>query len=509
MKQVLRWYLAAILLMFLSVRLNSSSVAQDLKPPAGLIQGAVLKYDRDLRTNLQARERVAGAEITLEGKGGILRVLVTGPYGTFAFRELTLETYTVTCKLPQSNLIPSRPLSIEVDLRRNNPALFNFTLYNDGGIRGRIVDLPQTNTPGFRVDLVLASPEYPAFPKALYAQTGRDGRFEFDRIAPGRYLLGIRLDGKYDAGFPYPRTYYPGVSEIGKAKVIELNEGQWLDIGEMPTPAPLAERVVEGRVVDKDGNVPSSASVTLDLIEYPYVSPGGTIATSTGTFSMKLFEGLKYRIRAAGIHAGNSAPMRADSIELPRKGAISDISLILLTPITTRNLLQNPDARGGEFAWRFQGDAGVEQFGPGTCFVLRNRGTAMQDVVLPQDSTGRYLLVFGWLSIERSDPDGVSTGWPRLFGYLMMPIGGEITLNLEGPQLGYRATASNAWAPAYGVFQIVPKSGRIRLILGRSGVAGVPQDSSAARFKDLGLYLFDSREEAELFLNHSLLQKAR
>jgi len=33
--------------------------------------------------------------------------------------------------------------------------------------------------------------------------------------------------------------------------------------------------------------------------------------------------------------------------------------------------------------------------------------------------------------------------------------------------------------------------------------------SSAARFRDLGLYLFDSGEEAELFLNHSLLRKAR
>jgi hypothetical protein len=61
---------------------------------------------------LHSRDRVVGAEITLKGKD-ILRVVETGASGTFAFRDLPLETYTVTCRLPQPNLIPAQPLSIE------------------------------------------------------------------------------------------------------------------------------------------------------------------------------------------------------------------------------------------------------------------------------------------------------------------------------------------------------------------------------------------------------------
>lgn len=157
--------------------------------------------------------------------------------------------------------------------------------------------------------------------------------------------------------------------------------------------------------------------------------------------------------------------------------------------------------------WKFQGDAGVEQSSSGPCFIIRNRGTGIQDIALPQESVGKYILVFGWLSSERTNPDGAITGWPTLGGYLTTPRGSEITVYLQGPQLRYSATVPNAWASAYGIFQIVPKSEQISLHLGQAEAASVPQNGSAARFKDLGVYLFDSREEAQLFLDHSLLKK--
>jgi hypothetical protein len=66
----------------------------------------------------------------------------------------------------------------------------------------------------------------------------------------------------------------------------------------------------------------------------------------------------------------------------------------------------------------------------------------------------------------------------------------------------------SACAAGYGVFQIVPESGRVRLLLNQGESARVPQNGSAARFRDLGLYLFDSAEEAELYLRFSLLRRS-
>jgi len=501
MKKLFCASLAAVLLMLFAVRIADSSATQDPQATAGIIQGGVLKYERDLRTNFHARERVAGAEVTITGKD-IRRVVTTGTSGVFSFRNLPLETYTVTCKLPQPNLIPVQPLTREVDLRRNGTAFFSFAVYNDGGIRGRIVQSSQTGAYRFRMDLVLASPEYPAFPKALYAYTGSDGRFEFDRIPPGRYLLGIRLDGNCDAGFPYPRTYYPGVSGMEKAAVVALGEGQWIDVGDMPAPMPLATRVAEGNVVSKDGKPPASAIVALDLIEYPYTSPGGTTAAGTGAFSIKLFEGLKYRIRAAGVFDGNPVPMRSAAVELSRNGSVSDVRLVLSTPIPARNLLQDP-LPGSLSGWTFQGDASAER----TRFLIRNGGRAMQDIVLPQNSTGKYLLIFGWLSSEGIDAAGATTGQPTLSGYLMAPTGGEINIYLQGAELRYLPRTPNTRAPAYGIFQVVPNSGRVRLFLGQAQTRGASLAGSAARFEDLGLYLFDSGEEARLYLDCCLLKQ--
>jgi hypothetical protein len=266
-------------------------------------------------------------------------------------------------------------------------------------------------------------------------------------------------------------------------------------------------RIAEGSVTDKAGDPPAGAIVALDLIEYPYRSPGGTIAPKTGAFSLKIFEGLKYRIRAAGVFDGNPVPMRSAPVDLPRNGNVPDIRLVLSTPITTRNLLQDPDARGGGTAWKFSGDAGVERTGSGSCFVVRNSGSITQDVVLPQNPTGKYLLIFGWLSSERINPDAANTGLPAFSGYLMAPRGGEINVYLQGQQLRCSATKPNTRAPAFGVFQVVPNSGRVRLFLGQSQNARVPQNGSAARFEDPGLYLFDTEEEAKIYLDHILLKK--
>ena len=58
----------------------------------------------------------------------------------------------------------------------------------------------------------------------------------------------------------------------------------------------------------------------------------------------------------------------------------------------------------------------------------------------------------------------------------------------------------NEWVPAWGIFQVPSGTGAIRFFLDQAERKDVPQNGSAARFDDLGLYLFDTEKEASAFV---------
>jgi len=168
------------------------------------------------------------------------------------------------------------------------------------------------------------------------------------------------------------------------------------------------------------------------------------------------------------------------------------------------NLLQNPRADDGTNYWRVYGDATVEQTGDGNWrFVVRNKGYLIQDVTLPDGSVGKYLLLIGRASSERINPDGAITGLPYLYGYMMEggdSSGGRIKSYLQGQQMLCAAKNPNEWVTVAGIFEVAAGTGAIRFFLNQAERAGVPQNGSAARFDDLGLYLFSTAEEAKSFV---------
>jgi hypothetical protein len=53
----------------------------------------------------------------------------------------------------------------------------------------------------------------------------------------------------------------------------------------------------------------------------------------------------------------------------------------------------------------------------------------------------------------------------------------------------------------WGIFQVPEGIGSIRFFLNQAERRGVSHNDSAARFDDLGLHLFATREEAETFVS--------
>lgn len=60
----------------------------------------------------------------------------------------------------------------------------------------------------------------------LWGFQGATGVFDFDHVGPGDYILVFNRANRLDPDAPFPRTFYPGVSDLGHAKPIHLKDGE-------------------------------------------------------------------------------------------------------------------------------------------------------------------------------------------------------------------------------------------------------------------------------------------
>ena len=182
------------------------------------------------------------------------------------------------------------------------------------------------------------------------------------------------------------------------------------------------------------------------------------------------------------------------------------LTLLVLNSVAraqSTNLLRNPDASAAAAFWRASGEAVVESTtGNNLCFVVRNGGSFFQDVELPEGAVGQYALLIGRGSTERINQDGAVTDLPYLYGYMMekgRPDGKEIRAYLQGQQMLGRSAFKDEWVQMWGIFKVPEGTNAIRFFLNQASRKGVTHNGSAARFDNLGLYLFATKEEAETF----------
>ncbi len=165
------------------------------------------------------------------------------------------------------------------------------------------------------------------------------------------------------------------------------------------------------------------------------------------------------------------------------------------------NLVKYPEARQ-QFTrhWKTKGEVSLQKDAEeenNWNFVIRYSGMIWQDV--PINAEGRYALLISWASTERVNPDGDQTGLPYLYGDMLNKFDrNKINQYLNGQQMMLNTDTVNEWKIIYGIFQVPPETGAIRLFLQQAN-GGLPQNGSAARFDEPGIFLFDTREQAEAF----------
>ena len=200
--------------------------------PGTRVYGKAIRHTLNVKESRYDSEPLIGVKVTLEGNNQNHEAVTDGE-GKYQFAGLAFGSYSVRAELPDH--LTFKGHNIKVTGQGCLP--LDISASRDGQIRGRILNVDGDPVASVPVSLVSADApleEILAGPKDKYAWTfgvtNTEGRFDFAQVGPGRYLLIInraayeKTRGN-DRAQTLPRLFYPGVTVMDQAEVIEVREG--------------------------------------------------------------------------------------------------------------------------------------------------------------------------------------------------------------------------------------------------------------------------------------------
>ncbi len=261
---------------------------------------------------------LGGLRVSAAGADGVVAAeTMTDAQGRYRLTGLSPGTYKLSLRLPDE-LTTYQPAR-EVRVADRGCASEDFLVTDNGRIAGRVLDAEGKPAARLSVAVVDAEGKNPEFKYGRHAQTDEQGRYRFEGLPPGRYLLGVHL-----AGFPQPddptnayaRTYYPGVARAEEAEALELKAGEELKGRDLRLPPRRAESVINGRVVWDDGTPVANARVSYKDLTYGDAGINyGAQADERGQFTLKTYAGSVYRITVASGRPSEGDPQKAGPTE--------------------------------------------------------------------------------------------------------------------------------------------------------------------------------------------------
>jgi len=226
----------------------------------------------------------------------------------------------------------------EVSARDNagayDPAKFSATevRFPEGTIRGTLLDAQGKPLPDQEVNAVEAEPETGIVPESFRNTTDQKGRFRID-VPAGTYVVGINTMWSPSSKLPYPRTFFPGVTEQTTARKLEIRDRQQVAL-QLRLGAPLLPRTIPVTVKWPDGQPVADANVWLEDAEYGGYNVVGHAVSHTdadGRFTLVGFENRDYVIHA-NIHAKPAyVPHCAPTVRLNAEDATPEVIPFVLS----------------------------------------------------------------------------------------------------------------------------------------------------------------------------------
>jgi hypothetical protein len=137
--------------------------------------------------------------------------------------------------------------------------------------------------------------------------------FEFNHVGPGDYILVYNNDDRIDPDDPYPRTFYPGVPDVSRAKSIHLVAGQEVPDADISVSGGRPTRELTVTLTTDSGDLPD--------IEYvDATGEDGSVPSndevSAGVYKLSLFMDVRYEVHGEGYCSAMSKEAKTGSIEV-------------------------------------------------------------------------------------------------------------------------------------------------------------------------------------------------
>ena len=265
----------------------------------------------------------------------------TGPDGVYSFYDVHAGEYQYTADLPARFEFIQKTLKGGLPpFKIPNGACFeyNVSALPTGKIRGGVIGPDGKPLDLASVELYRAD-RYDDSKPGLWAFQGDTGKFEFDHIGPGEYILVFNRMNRQDPNSPFPRTFFPGVPDQSDTRFIHVKDGQQLLNANIKLGDGYPTRKLKVALKWKDGRPLGEVTVKAEAAQ------GGNPAArklGEGLYQFTILESARYTFSAwedldpqhAARGKGAAAcplPARIDSDSVTVDGADEDAQEIILT----------------------------------------------------------------------------------------------------------------------------------------------------------------------------------
>jgi Carboxypeptidase regulatory-like domain len=312
------------------------------------IQGEVKRARQNVATGNPSEWRpLANIGLTIEREGE-RRDILTDAEGRFRLAGLSPGKFKVTLLLPDE-LYTYKPEQ-EITVSDRGCATVDYHVVDNGRLSGRLLD-PE-GQPAVKVELQLMEADHtdPMKDQAKYAQTDAEGRFTFDSLPPGRYVLAAnlkRFPKQNDPGNVYPRTFYPGVLDMSKTEFIDIGAGEAVRGRDWQLPVRQVPSTLTGKVVLADGTPVAKAMILFRDVTYDDApmknemeqfmqllgNPQMVEADDSGYFTIKGYVGQIYVMacmnKRPSVDGRRSEPERLDRVRIVLARPNESVNIVL------------------------------------------------------------------------------------------------------------------------------------------------------------------------------------